>query len=238
MCNSKISKNKKKYLDDDPDTLITEDTCNQIMDSIKVLNYICDNFNKYKNTYLLIRPPGHHSHDNHHEGFCIINNAYLLARNLIDKEKARKVLIFDWDLHHGNGTEKLIKENTKNDIYFVSIHGYGLDFYPRTGTGISPNILNIPMEKGSSHLDYINLFESVAVPFINNISDIDCIIISNGLDGHKDDKFNFLELIDETYVHMTNYFLGLNKQMVFLLEGGYNPNVISNISHKLLNLFM
>ena len=83
------------------------------MDSMKVLNYICDNFNKYKNAYLLIRPPGHHSHDNHHEGFCIINNAYLLARNLIDKEKARKVLIFDWDLHHGNGTEKLIKENTK-----------------------------------------------------------------------------------------------------------------------------
>ena len=64
---------------------------------------------KFDYFYALIRPPGHHATDSHHEGFCIINNAYLTARTLIDNGKSEKILIFDWDLHHGNGTETLVK---------------------------------------------------------------------------------------------------------------------------------
>ena len=218
----------KNYMPDDHDTLFTSHTPEEIINTCKILIDILKKQDHY--VYALIRPPGHHSSFDHHSGFCFVNNAYLLAKNL-----GGNVLIFDWDLHHGDGTENLILKNSDENIYYASMHGYGNGFYPGTGTLMTKNIMNIPLRKGTGNREYTYHFDNLFKPFYNTI-DVDTIIISNGLDGHQDDNMNFLNLTDETYLYMTTFFKETNKRLIFLLVGGYNVNVITNVSMKLLDL--
>ena len=237
ICGSTISSNHKLYLDEDNDTLFTTHTYDQIIESVKVLINIIEAYDSYQYYYALIRPPGHHSCQDHHEGFCIINNAYLLASNLT-KYTHKNVLIFDWDLHHGNGTDELIKSNSNKNIYFISLHGYENNFYPKTGSIESNDsqILNVPLERNTTDTIYLNKFKEIVIPFISNIlEDIDTIIISNGLDAHQDDPIHFMNLTEITYLEITRYFKSTNKKLIYLLEGGYNPQVISDISHKIID---
>lgn len=237
MCGSSISSNYKTYLDEDNDTLFTTHTYDQIIESVKVLLDIIESYNKYHYYYALIRPPGHHSCQDHHEGFCVINNAYLLASNLT-KTTRKNVLIFDWDLHHGNGTYNLIKSNGDTNIYFVSLHGYEHNFYPRTGSEESNDVrvLNVPLERNTTDTIYLDKFKEIVIPFISNIlGDIDTIIISNGLDAHQDDPIHFMSLTETTYTEITKYFKSTGKKLIYLLEGGYNPQVIADISHKIID---
>lgn len=241
MCDSIMSNTYNKVLDNDNDTIITQNTFNQLFESIKVIKNIIDTYDNYNYYYALIRPPGHHASCNHHEGYCIVNNAYLLSRNLIDNHKCKKIIIFDWDLHHGNGTSKFVKENIKNDVYFISMHGYEKNFYPQTGDEKENNdfIFNIPLDRNTNDEQYIEKFYKISVPYINYIiDDIDCIIISNGLDGHCDDPCNFMKLTNKSYVEITKYFISTNKKLIFLLEGGYNPNTISIVSYDIISLLL
>ena len=218
----------KNYMPDDSDTLFTSHTPEEILNVCKILLEIIKKQDKY--VYALIRPPGHHSSFDHHSGFCFVNNAYLLAKNL-----PGNTLIFDWDLHHGDGTENLLLKNKDENIYYVSMHGYGNGFYPGTGTIRTNNILNIPLRKGTGDREYIYFFDSIFVPYYNNIT-VDTIIISNGLDGHQDDQMDFLNLSDKAYLHITEFFKKTNKRLIFLLEGGYNVDVITNVSLKIVDL--
>ncbi len=239
MCNSILNNNFKKVLNNDSDTIFTKNTFNQISESVKVLIDIIEKYSSYKYYYALIRPPGHHASHDHHEGYCVINNAYLLARNLINDNNCKKIIIFDWDLHHGNGTYEFVKKNKMNDIYFISMHGYENNFYPKTGD-ISENndyVLNVPLSRNTNDDIYLEEFNNNVIPFINNIiKDIDCIIISNGLDAHEDDPCNFMKLTNKTYIEITKYFISTNKKLLFLLEGGYNPDTISNVSNDIISL--
>lgn len=228
-CNSKINKRMlMNYMPDDRDTLFTSHSPEEIINTCKILLDIIKKQDDY--VYALIRPPGHHSSFDNHSGFCFVNNAYLLAKNL-----KGNVLIFDWDLHHGDGTENLILKNNDQNIYYVSMHGYGKGFYPGTGTLMTKNIMNIPLRRGTGDREYLYHFDNMFKNFYNNIT-VDTIIISNGLDGHRDDNMDFLNLTDNAYVHMTEFFKQTNKRLIFLLEGGYNVDVITNVSIKILDL--
>jgi acetoin utilization deacetylase AcuC-like enzyme len=236
LCNSIMTKNYKKYIDNDNDTLITTNTYKQIIETIKILINIIELYDSYNYYYALIRPPGHHSCFDHHEGFCIINNAYLLANNII-KLYNNKILIFDWDLHHGNGTEKLINDNNNKNIYYISMHYYEINFYPNTGSHNknNDNIFNIQLNKNTTDEIYLNKFENYAIPFIENIiNTIDTIIISNGLDAHIDDPLHCMNLTEKSYIDITKYFKSKNVKIIYLLEGGYNPDVITDISDKII----
>jgi len=218
------------------DTYFSNVTYNEIIDNSIILFNVCYQIstNKIKYAYCLIRPPSHHAKLNTYNGFCIVNHTYLTAKQLHDVSN-KKVLILDYDVHHGDGTQSLINNNIEDDIYFISMHCYGNGFYPGTGSENENNdkVLNIPMKRGMNDDDYIEKFNDKIIPFINE-KEIDIIIISNGLDAHKDDPFEVMKLTNRFYIYVTNYLKKLDKPLIYILEGGYNPNAIGYISKDII----
>jgi acetoin utilization deacetylase AcuC-like enzyme len=207
-------------------SLIMFNACNQIMN--KVIKY----------AYCLIRPPSHHSTLNYYSGFCFVNQTYQTAKYLHDKFK-QKVFILDYDVHHGDGTQDLVNKNFLDEIYFCSIHCYAPYFYPGTGTEDENNekVLNIPLATKSSDKVYIDNFDNKIVPYIQKVNP-DIIIISNGFDAHKDDPMKVMSLTEEFYVHVNKYLKSLNKPIIYILEGGYNPEIIGKMSCYILDILI
>lgn len=244
-CKKEFNKNIRILLDNDPDTLITIYTQQELEEVSKVLNFLVENYNHYQNAYALIRPPGHHAYTEHNEGFCIVNNAYILASELLEKKIVNKVLIYDWDLHHGNGTQECVLSSGNSNIFFLSTHFYSPTFYPRTGNNYLydpeekslSNVYNFPLNKSMYNV-FSEYFEENIVPLLDKIcAQTDLIIISNGLDAHKNDPFDKLNFTDEDYIYMTTYFKSKNQKIIFLLEGGYNAEIIARLSLGIINLF-
>jgi acetoin utilization deacetylase AcuC-like enzyme len=234
VCGDNLPKKRMHYIHEDPDTLVTSDTYEELLNVGKILLEIIDKYQYFEYIYALIRPPGHHASENHHSGFCIINNAYIVAKELTLKNE--KVLIFDWDLHHGDGTEKLVKQNSDKNIMYVSIHYYSPSFFPGTGNGeyVSDNIFNFPVNN-YGFMKFTTFFDTVVKLTLKDlIEKCSVILISNGLDSHVDDPMGKLKLVDDDYVYMTEYFKSSGKKMIYLLEGGYNPKVIRNVSEKII----
>ena len=224
------------YLDND--TLITPTTKYALIESAKVLMSIVDSDDNY--AYALIRPPGHHSCVDHHEGFCIFNNVIMLYNYINSSKPSTGVLIFDWDFHHGNGTQSFVKQYNHEKLFFASMHYYDGKSYPRTGN-VSENtdhILNIPFGKGETDDAYLEKFSLIAKPFIErHLNEIDTIIVSNGLDAHKDDPLGLGCLTKRSYVEIAKYFKKTGKKTYFVLEGGYNNQVISDVSDAIISEF-
>jgi acetoin utilization deacetylase AcuC-like enzyme len=220
------------------DTYFSNVTYNEIIDNSIILYNVCHQINikMIKYAYCLIRPPSHHSNLNKFSGFCIINQTYLTAKYLHDNYK-KKILILDYDLHHGNGTQDLVNDNINDEIYFVSIHCYEDGFYPGTGSDEENNdkVLNVPMKKGCNDKDYISAFYNKITPYIEK-NNPEIIIISNGVDAHQDDPFAVMKVTNEFYKFVTKYLKTLDKQLIYILEGGYNPDVISKVSEDIINI--
>jgi len=219
------------------DTYFSNVTYDEIIDNSIILFNVCYQIttNRIKYAYCLIRPPSHHSKLNNYNGFCIVNHTYLTAKQLHDVSN-KKVLILDYDVHHGDGTQSLINLNMEDDIYFVSMHCYGNGFYPGTGDINENNekVLNIPLKRGLNDNDYIEKFKEFIIPFIDN-KELDIIIISNGLDAHRDDPFQVMNLTNKFYVYVTNYLKNLDKPLIYILEGGYNPDTIGKVSIDIID---
>jgi acetoin utilization deacetylase AcuC-like enzyme len=213
------------------DTYFSNVTFNEILDNSVILYNVCYQIvqQNIKYGYCLIRPPSHHSSLNRYNGFCIVNHTYLTAKYLHDKYN-KKILILDYDVHHGDGTQALVKEHLEDEVYFVSMHCYGNGFYPGTGDINENNekVLNIPMKRGTGDELYLERFNEVK-DYINS-KEIDIIIISNGLDAHHADPFGVMYLTNKFYVKVTEYLKSLDKPLIYILEGGYNPNTIGKIS--------
>lgn len=177
---------------------------------------------------LLVRPPGHHSLKGRGMGFCLFNNIAIAARYAL-KKGIKKIVILDWDVHHGNGTQD--EFYNEKEVLFISIHQY--PFYPGTGAideigeGHGKNYtLNIPMQRGSSDHDYKNAFEKRIIPKIIEYEP-QLILISAGFDAHKMDPLGGIELSTSMYEWMTEKILNIAKQccngrVISFLEGGYS----------------
>lgn len=219
------------------DTYFSNVTYDEIIDNSIILFNVCYQItrNKIKYAYCLIRPPSHHAKLNEYNGFCIVNHTYLTAKQLHDVSN-KKVLILDYDVHHGDGTQSLVNLNIEDDIYFISMHCYGYGFYPGTGSESENNdkVLNVPMKRGMGDNEYIDKFNEIVIPFIDEIK-IDIIIISNGLDAHKDDPFQVMKLTNKFYVYVTNHLKNLDKPLIYILEGGYNPDTIGITSKDIID---
>lgn len=222
----------------DGDTYFTKLTYEEIIDSALIVRNACNKLvdNSLKYAYVLIRPPSHHSSLNYYSGFCIVNQTYQAAKYLADNFN-KTVFILDYDVHHGDGTQKLVKENYKNDIFFCSIHCYENGFYPGTGNILenSKKNLNIPLPRNQTDATYIEKFNNEIIPFITDVRP-DIVIISNGLDAHIDEPMSVMKLTNIFYEYVTKYLKSLNVPLLYILEGGYNPNVISVISEKIIKL--
>ena len=196
--------------------------------------------------FCLVRPPGHHAIRNRGMGFCLFNNVALAAQRSIDRHGLERVLIVDWDVHHGNGTQDIFWEDPQ--VGFFSIHRH--PFYPGTGaadeTGGGAGLgtkLNVPVEFGTSRVDYLQQFRQGIERLANKMRP-QIVLISAGFDAHRLDPIGSLGLESEDFGTMTQVVLEIatahaGGRIVSMLEGGYNPDAVAEcVERHVQQLFL
>jgi acetoin utilization deacetylase AcuC-like enzyme len=188
---------------------------------------------KASNAFAYVRPPGHHATANRAMGFCLFNNAAIGARYAQARYGAERVLIIDWDVHHGNGTQDIFYKDPT--VFYFSTHQY--PYYPGTGstgeTGEGKGqgtTLNIPLHEGTSAHAHREAFTQ-ALQAIERDFPPDLIFISAGFDSRRDDPLGGLLLEDSDFAEMTKEVMDLadrhaGGRVISLLEGGYNINTL------------
>jgi acetoin utilization deacetylase AcuC-like enzyme len=183
--------------------------------------------------FSLSRPPGHHATITTAMGFCLFNNAAIAARYAQSKYGVERVLIIDWDVHHGNGTQEIFW--TDPTVFYFSTHQY--PYYPGTGSRDERGAgkgegftLNVPLSKGTLARDHRQAFTD-ALNEIERRFHPDLIIISAGFDSRRGDPLGGLMLEDSDFSEMTKEVLRMAEKhaagrVVGLLEGGYNLNLL------------
>lgn len=185
-------------------------------------------------TMCLIRPPSHHSCCGFKVGFCHKN--FIITALDVFHEDNKNVVILDIDAHHGDGTEK---EILKRDYgYYISIHGYGDNVYPFTGSATcTDKILNVPLDKTSGDDEWLDKLNSSILPKIKEISP-DFIILSCGFDGYYKDKSSPLRLTEKSYAVFGEEMKRLNIPILAVLEGGYYIPVLGELTKSILTPFV
>lgn len=187
-----------------------------------------------KRAFCLLRPPGHHALADQAMGFCLFNNVAVAARVATAEFNYRRVMIVDWDVHHGNGTQDIFYRDA--DVAFFSMHRS--DFYPFTGTADETGAgegegmnHNLPIPFGTPREQQINLFRDRLTHFAQHCQP-ELIIISAGFDGHVEDPVGSLGLQTEDFVTFTEIVKQIASEhcegkIVSVLEGGYNPPILA-----------
>lgn len=186
-----------------------------------------------KKIFCNVRPPGHHASSHHASGFCIFNNVAIGVKKALTCPGINKVLIFDWDLHHGDGTQEIFKCN--KNVMFCSFHR-SAPFYPNSGKsterGKHGTVYNYPQHEGVKSESYMKDFYKEFLPMANEFKP-DMIFISCGFDGHKEDLHGALPLTYEDFKIMTKELCLLanrycDGRLISVLEGGYTLGVLEN----------
>ena len=186
------------------------------------------------NAFALTRPPGHHAERDMALGFCLFNNVAIAARYLQRHHGIEKVLILDWDVHHGNGTQHTFEDDPS--VLYVSLHQY--PYYPgtgaasETGTGRGAGAtVNCPMPAGAGDAEYEHAFVERVLPAIDAFAP-QFVLLSAGFDAHVDDPLAQMRLSTSFYGWMTARMLEVadrhaGGRLVSLLEGGYDTRALS-----------
>ncbi len=184
---------------------------------------------RVRGAFCAVRPPGHHARAAQGMGFCIFNNAAIAARYAQKKHKIGKVLIVDWDVHHGNGTQDIFYED--GSVFYFSTHQW--PFYPGTGrqdeTGRGAGAgttLNCPFGMGAGRKEILGAFRQRLVPAADRFKP-ELVIVSAGFDGRIDDLLGGFRLTDEDFADLTEVVKDVARRhargrVVSVLEGGYN----------------
>lgn len=188
------------------------------------------------NAFVACRPPGHHAEQAKAMGFCYFNNVAIAAAILTEKLGYERVLIFDFDVHHGNGTQHAFEE--RSDILFASIHQHPLTLYPGTGfaeeRGRSEGLgytLNVPMAPYAGDDDYLAQLENTLLPAFREFNP-QFILLSAGFDAHRDDPLAMINLSTAGFGALLTHIKQLaleccDGRMVSALEGGYDYAALS-----------
>jgi acetoin utilization deacetylase AcuC-like enzyme len=191
---------------------------------------------RQSNALCLVRPPGHHATASRSMGFCLFNNIALAAHHAISKHHLTRLLIVDWDVHHGNGTQDIFYKDPL--VMFFSIHRYGHGFYPGTGstdeTGSGKGLgytLNAPIPYGTSRKEYHARFANSLEKAADKIKP-ELVLVSAGFDAHVRDPIGSLGLEKEDFTTLTRLVLDIAKthskgRLVSCLEGGYNLDALA-----------
>jgi len=212
----------------DPDTYVTKDSYRIAKLAAGGLVKACDEVlnGKEENAFAIIRPPGHHATEQRSMGFCLFNNAAIAADFIV--RQGKKVLIFDHDVHHGNGTCDIFYD--RSDVLYQSIHMS--PHYP--GTGMVDEVgrgdgegftVNAPLSRGVGDGGVERLLDEVMLPVAEQFSP-DFIIISAGFDSHHSDELGGLALTVDFYGEMVRKFSSVQRKIVCTLEGGYMLDVL------------
>lgn len=184
----------------------------------------------HRTALCLVRPPGHHARPHDAMGFCLFNNVAIGAKAALEEHGLRRVLIVDWDVHHGNGTQEMFWEDGR--VGFLSIHRW--PFYPGTGDvdeiGDGPArgmICNIPVAYGTPVDQYHARFEQQLADLARRVAP-ELVLISAGFDAHRDDPIGSLDLDVEDFRRLSRTVQAVAAEyaqgrVVSVLEGGYHP---------------
>ena len=224
-----------KFLDGD--TVVSPGSKDATKDAVGSIISAIDGVKKkeFKNAFCCVRPPGHHAEKEKEMGFCIFNNVAVGANYLIEKYKYKKIAIIDFDVHHGNGTQDIFY-NDKNVLY-ISTHQY--PYYPGSGSekenGKYNNVLNIPLEAGTTGNEYLNAYEKV----LDKLKEFkpEFLLFSAGFDAHIDDPLAQLRLSSEDFYKITKRTLEVSKpfcngNIVSILEGGYDLRALQESTQR------
>ncbi|KAL1759399.1 hypothetical protein FB107DRAFT_270971 [Schizophyllum commune] len=187
-------------------------------------------------SFAIVRPPGHHAEPEEHSGFCFLNNVAVAARVVQQATSIKKIMILDWDIHHGNGTHRAFIDDPS--VLYISLHRYdGGVFYPGgtlggmascgEGAGLGFSV-NIPWpQAGMTDADYIHAFQRIVMPIAIEFAP-ELVIISAGFDAADGDTLGECHVSPAGYSHMTHMLASLaGGKLVVALEGGYNLDSIS-----------
>ena len=221
----------------DGDTIVSPGSKDATKDAVgSIITAIDGVQNKeFKNAFCAVRPPGHHAEKGKAMGFCIYNNVAVGANYLIEKYKYKKIAIIDFDVHHGNGTQDIFYDNEK--VLYVSTHQY--PYYPGSGSnkenGKFNNVLNIPLEAGTTSEVYLNAYENVLTKIKQFKPEF--LLFSAGFDAHIDDPLAQMRLCTEDFYKITKRTLEYSKsfcngRVVSILEGGYDLRALQNSTQR------
>jgi acetoin utilization deacetylase AcuC-like enzyme len=182
-----------------------------------------------EHAFCAVRPPGHHAEAARAMGFCLFNNVAIAARYVQKQYGVSRVLIVDWDVHHGNGTQHSFEQDPS--ILFFSTHQF--PHYPGTGratergTGAGEGFtINVPMDAGAGDEEYHAIFVNVLLPAAEAFKP-EFVIVSAGFDAHRDDPLASMGVTETGYSDLTDLVAGIAKRhaqgrLLSALEGGYN----------------
>nr|XP_037286423.1 histone deacetylase 6-like [Rhipicephalus microplus] len=247
MKNADLIKLQEKY----PSVYLCRDTFSSALlaagSLLQLVDAVCTN--KCQNGMALIRPPGHHAERDEAGGFCIFGNVAIAARYAMETHGLQRILILDWDVHHGNGTQHAFYDDPR--VLYVSIHRYDNgSFFPclpeanfeavGNGAGRGFNINVAWNSEGMSDGDYLTTFFQLVLP-VAYAYDPELVLVSCGFDSCVGDPLGYCRVTAEAYGHLTHQLLPLARGRVILsLEGGYNlsklPSAVCHCVSALLGL--
>jgi acetoin utilization deacetylase AcuC-like enzyme len=193
------------------------------------------------NGFALVRPPGHHALPDRGMGFCVFNNVAVAACFALTLAQIERVLVVDFDVHHGNGTQDIVEADPR--VFYVSTHEY--PFYPGTGhwseVGRSAGegtVLNVPLPAGVGDAGYARVYEELVWPLVQRFRP-DLILVSAGYDAHWQDPLAMMQLSLTGYASLARGLVAQARELcdgriLFTLEGGYHLDVLA---HGILNAF-
>ncbi len=224
---------------------------NSILSALRAAGSVIDAVNavvsgEFHRVFCCVRPPGHHAESNKVMGFCLFNSIAVGARYAIKEKGFKRVMIIDWDVHHGNGTQEIFAEDPS--VFFISLHQHPL--YPgtgmvyETGTGLGAGFTkNFPQNPGTRGETYVRIFKNEIADLVRSYKP-EILFISAGFDAHREDPLADINLETADYSKLTSILCALanevNAPIVSVLEGGYNleataESVLAHVNAMSLN---
>lgn len=229
----------------DPDTVLSRDSYDVALlaagGAITAVDSVLDRFGF---SFALVRPPGHHSMPDHGMGFCIFNNVAIAARHA-QKMGKKRVLIVDWDVHHGNGTQEAFYDDPS--VLYFSTHQYphypGTGWFDEVGIGEGEGYnINVPLPAGTDDSGFIAAFEELLVPAALEFHP-DIVLISAGFDACNKDGLAYMRMRVEGFSILSSIVKSIAKEscdgkVAAVLEGGYDLKLLARSVEAVLDVFM
>ncbi|HEY0719930.1 MAG TPA: histone deacetylase family protein [Gammaproteobacteria bacterium] len=224
----------------DPDTAMNSHSLNAALHAAGAVVLATDRVmdNSVENAFCAVRPPGHHAEPARAMGFCLFNNLAIGVAHALEQHRLERIAIIDFDVHHGNGTETMFRDEPR--VLFCS--SFQHPFYPHTPLDSRANLIEVPLSAGSNSAAFRKGYEEKIFPAVERFAP-QMIFISAGFDGHIEDEMSALALTDDDYTWVTERIVALalrhaGGRIVSTLEGGYALNALGRAAARHIKALM